>query len=279
MKTLTSTLATELLSGNVGGTPLCHASGASHPSTLIEGLSIESILRALLLAMARITRRLGAVGIYLLFAFASVAAVSSANGQTAETYGVAEDGTPLHWDVYTPDGTGPWPAMLVIHGGGFSSGDENTPGLVTAAEDLRAAGYLALAIEYRLAPPGLISAQTSDGRYPAQTNDCKLAVLAARADPRCSGQVGALGGSAGATHSAYLAADGVTGQDKVDVAVGLSGAYNFADPPSLAWPSGFKSKVENYCFVGAPPAEPEYSATLLANSVVSKVTSSVSPMM
>ncbi|PYK38112.1 MAG: hypothetical protein DME60_11710, partial [Verrucomicrobia bacterium] len=114
-----------------------------------------------------------------------------------------------------------------------------------AIQDLRDAGYLALSIEYRLAPPGSIAGQTSDGRYPDQTNDCKVAVRAARADPRCNGKVGAVGASAGATHAAYLASDGTTGDDKVDVAVCLSGAYDFSDPLSLRQSDAFKNNAEN----------------------------------
>ena len=197
-----------------------------------------------------------------------------------ETFGVADDGTPLHWVVYTPQGNGPWPVVFVIHGGGFRAGNnEEPPNMKSAAEALRSAGYLALSLEYRLAPPGLIDGQSSDGRYPDQINDCKLAVRAVRADPRCNGQIGAVGGSAGATHATYLAADGTPGDDKIDVAVGLSGAYDFADPESLDSSPGFKAKVENYCFADVPPPEPEYSSALFSASVVSKVTGSASPMM
>src|SRR5207247_4929192 len=103
-------------------------------------------------------------------------------------------------------------AVLVMHSGGFRTGD---PGVSDAAQDLAAAGYLALAIEYRLAPPGRLAGQVSAGHYPDQTNDVKLAVGAARTDSRCNGKVGAVGGSAGASHTAYVAATGNAGADRI----------------------------------------------------------------
>jgi acetyl esterase/lipase len=68
---------------------------------------------------------------------------------------------------------------------------------IVCPQDLAAAGYIAFSIEYRLAPPGALPGQISDGRFPDQTDDVKLAVRTARADRRCNGQVGAVGGSAG----------------------------------------------------------------------------------
>src|SRR5712691_6163654 len=74
-----------------------------------------------------------------------------------EIYGTAADGTVLHWVVYTPSTPGPWPAVLIIHGGGFDSNTPNSsPESITCAQDMAAAGYIAFSIEYRLAPPGAL---------------------------------------------------------------------------------------------------------------------------
>ncbi|HEY2711309.1 MAG TPA: CocE/NonD family hydrolase [Chthoniobacterales bacterium] len=148
----------------------------------------------------------------------------------SEVYATADDGTPLHWYVYTPTGNGPWPAVLVIHGGGFKGGTPiSSPESVVCGNDLAAAGYIAFSIEYRLAPNGGLEGQVSDGRFPDQTNDVKLAVLAARSDSRCNGQVGSVGGSAGGYHTAFAAGTGTIGQDRLDVGVSLSGAYDLSD--------------------------------------------------
>lgn len=147
-----------------------------------------------------------------------------------EVYGTASDGTVLHWVAYTPSTPGPWPAVLLIHGGGFNAGDPSSSAeSVNCAQDLAAAGYLALSIEYRLAPPGSLPGQTSLGLFPDQVADVNLAIRTARNDPRCNGQVGGVGGSAGGYHVAYAAATGTRGYDRLDVGVSMSGAYDLSD--------------------------------------------------
>jgi acetyl esterase/lipase len=172
---------------------------------------------------------------------------------TSEVYALASDGTSLTWTVYTPTTPGPWPTVLVIHGGDFWGGDPNNAGAVECAQDLADAGYLAFSISYRLAPPGSIPGQNSLGRFPEQYDDVHLAVAAARNDSRGNGQVGAVGGSSGATHAVWTATTGEPGVDRLDVAVGLSGAYDFSDftpDPSLDF---FITIVTNY--VGVPSTD------------------------
>ena len=204
----------------------------------------------------------------------SVGVFSSAADTTpvTEVYGSASDGTVLHWVVYTPSIPGPWPAVLVIHGGGFDSG---TPGSstqsVTCAQDLASAGYIAFSIEYRLAPPGSLPGQISDGRFPDQEDDVKLAVRTARSDPRCNGQVGAIGGSAGGYHTAFVAATGTVGDDRIDVGVSLSGAYDISDfspNPTLDY---YTSTVTNYVGVASTDTTALRAASpaWLANKTIS----------
>ncbi len=171
-----------------------------------------------------------------------------------EVFGNASDGTNLHWKVYTPTIPGPWPAVLVIHGGGFYSGTpDSSPQSIACAQDLAAAGYIAFSVEYRLAPPGALPGQVSDGRFPDQTDDVNLAVEAARIDSRCNGQVGAVGGSGGGYHASFAATNGTVGYDRVDVAVSLSGAYDLSDFSASPNVGSFIEKVTNY--VGVPTTE------------------------
>jgi len=205
-----------------------------------------------------------------------VLAPSPTPSKVVEIYGfpVGEPNLPLKWSVYTPTGSGPWPAVLVIHVGGFKSGSRNDAPLVVCANDLANAGYLALAVSYRLAPPGHLQGQLEyhdDGRYPKQSEDIQMAIRTARADPRCNGQVGAVGGSAGATHAAVAAVMGTEGDDRLDVAVCLSGAYDFSDfrpDPNI---NQFKANVINY-------VNSSDKAVLLADSPVSQVTAPVAPL-
>lgn len=159
--------------------------------------------------------------------FIATVAPNSSAATDKEVYGTAPDGTQLHWDVFTPSGNGPWPVALVIHGGGFHMGSPRSAD--GCAQDLANAGYLAFSIEYRLAPPGTLTGQVSDGRYPQQSDDVKMAVRAALADARCNGQVVAVGGSAGGYHAVYNAITATKGVDRVIAAVSLSGAYDFSD--------------------------------------------------
>lgn len=178
-----------------------------------------------------------------------------------EQYGTASDGTPLHWVVYTPEGTGPWPAVLVIHGGGFYQGTPDwSPESIVCAQDLASAGYIAFSIEYRLAPPGALAGQVSDGRFPDQTDDVKLAVSTARNDPRCNGQVGAIGGSGGGSHVVFVAGTGTAGSDRIDVGVSLSGAMDYSDfsPPSTPY---YMSSVTNYVGVASTDTAPLRAAS------------------
>ncbi len=127
------------------------------------------------------------------------------------------------------------------------------------AQDLAIAGYLALAIEFRLAPPHVTMNSPrhccpgqndvgDDGFYPESVNDMQMAIRVARADARCNGQVGAIGGSSGGALPIYWAGTGTAGDDKLDVVVSLSPPTDFHDPDSLTDPkrANFASAVTNF---------------------------------
>jgi triacylglycerol lipase len=103
---------------------------------------------------------------------------------------VQRDSGPLKADIYLPKGDGPFPGMLVVHGGAWSMGTREQ--LAGAALFLAEHGYTAVAIDYRLAP---------QDKWPAQIYDCAAAIRWMREhaneykiDPT---RIGAFGYSAG----------------------------------------------------------------------------------
>ena len=185
---------------------------------------------------------------------------------------------------FVPTSGGPtWPAVLLIHPGGFHTGDQYGPkGLRQAAKDLIDSGYLVFSVDYRLAPPDTINGQPdhsdpTSGRPPQQSNDIKQQVLAARNDSQCNGTVFAVGGSAGGTHAVWAALDpaqtvpGWNGNQLVKAAVSLSGAYDFSD-----WRGqGVDPDVDHFIDVVTNYTNKSDSATLKSLSPVALVTSSV----
>jgi len=122
---------------------------------------------------------------------------------------VRRDSGPLRADLYLPAGPGPFPAVVVVHGGAWCMGTRAQ--LSGFAQVLARRGMAGIAITYRLAPRH---------KFPAQIEDCKTAVRwirshaeEIRVDPN---RIGAFGYSAGAHLAALLGtADGDDGLDGV----------------------------------------------------------------
>jgi acetyl esterase len=61
------------------------------------------------------------------------------------------NGKPLYLDLHIPDGPGPFPAAILVHGGGFDGGSKST-NVRPLFEPLSSAGFAWFSIDYRLAP-------------------------------------------------------------------------------------------------------------------------------
>jgi acetyl esterase len=114
-------------------------------------------------------------------------------------------GFPLTLDVKTPDGNGPFPAVIIVHGGGFSRGNKRT--YVTPLFDLLSnAGFAWFTINYRLAP---------DYQFQAAVEDVESAVRWVRANASKyhldARRVALAGESAGGYLVAYAGADSKSG--------------------------------------------------------------------
>jgi acetyl esterase/lipase len=138
-------------------------------------------------------------------------------------------------DVYLPEGDGPHPGVMFIHGGAWIAGDRGE--YTQAAKRMSRAGYVAATIEYRLLP---------DGAFPKNVQDCFCALAHLRAhaaeyrlDPN---RVAVVGYSAGGHLAAMigLAADDPT--LRPDCASGSAGA-----------PNAVVAGSANYDLRGTPP--------------------------
>jgi acetyl esterase len=98
------------------------------------------------------------------FALASAVLAQAALISDIE-YGRAEDQS-LKLDAFVPEGAGPYPAIVWVHGGGFVAGDK-APYPQTLLDPLVKEGFAWFSVNYRLAP-----------RYPfpAETDDVESAV-------------------------------------------------------------------------------------------------------
>jgi len=109
-------------------------------------------------------------------------------------------------DLYVPDGSGPWPLVIGIHGGAFRAGTRNWE--LSNVPALLEQGYAVAAVEYRLSGEAL---------FPAAVQDVKQATAYLRAH---AGELGldysffaAWGRSAGGHLSAML---GVTSGQRTE---------------------------------------------------------------
>lgn len=129
------------------------------------------------------------------------------------------DGRPLKMAITRPNRT-PAPVVLVIHGGSWRSGDHTQ--LPKWSRFLAGLGYLAVSIDYRLAP---------QHRFPAPVDDVKAAIAYIKAHAAELGadpdRITLMGRSAGG-HLAAVAA--YTTDDP-----SIKGLISFYGPFDLAW--------------------------------------------
>ena len=186
------------------------------------------------------------------------------------TYAQRDDG-PLLADVYKPADDHLHPGVLVVHGGSWRRGNKGR--MARVAERLAEHGYVAVSIDYRLAP---------QHKFPDQLYDCKEAVrwmrrnaAALALDPA---HIGGFGYSAGGHLVALLAT--------TDADDGLEGTNEEGAPPSRieaavagAAPTDLRRFIYNptfYFFLGG--SKDALPATYVAASPITFVTADDPPM-
>jgi acetyl esterase/lipase len=114
------------------------------------------------------------------------------------TYATVGD-VKLQLDLATPkEGAGPFPAIVMIHGGGWQTGNRHA--FREKMEEAAKRGYVAATISYRLTQPDAETGKPKEP-FPAQIHDCKAAVRWLRAHAEefkiHPNRIGVMGASAG----------------------------------------------------------------------------------
>jgi acetyl esterase len=179
------------------------------------------------------------------------------------------DGRDLKLDAFVPEGGGLRPGVMVIFGGGWVLGNKALSGPI--ARMLAAQGYVAFAMNYRLAPAH---------PYPAAVDDVQASIEWVRAHASEFGldpaRIGALGGSAGG-HLAGLV--GTLGEGPLDRGARITAAVSWAGPMDVD-PDRFgpDSQIYLHAFLGCP-GRPCDDATVAAASPISHVDPSDAPIL
>jgi acetyl esterase/lipase len=175
---------------------------------------------------------------------ADTTTVSGSASATITNVAYASASSAQKLDVYVPAGNGPFPAVVLIHGGAFMVGDKG--GEANNAKALTDKGYVAVSINYRL---------SAEAQFPAQVYDVKAAVRFLRANAATyrinPDKIGSWGASAGGNLSAMLGTTGGVAElegaelgnagysSRVTASVDWFGPINFATMDAEAQALGF----------------------------------------
>jgi acetyl esterase/lipase len=99
-------------------------------------------------------------------------------------------GGPLLARIYQPEGSGPFPCIVDVHGGGWGSGDRLNNALMN--QSLAQSGIVIAALDFRLAPQGAFPASVADVNLGIRWLKVNAASFGSRPD-----LVGGLGTSSG----------------------------------------------------------------------------------
>jgi len=137
------------------------------------------------------------------------------------------DGVRLSLDVHVPEGAGPFPTAILVHGGGWVGGDKQQY-ITYIFQPLSDAGFAWFSINYRLAP---------QFKFPADAEDVAAAIRWVKAnaatykvDPK---RLALIGESAGGHLVSYVGARKQPGTE-VAAVVSMYGIHDFISA-AIAW--------------------------------------------
>jgi acetyl esterase/lipase len=137
------------------------------------------------------------------------------------------EGQQLLLDAHIPDGVGPFPTAILVHGGGWVAGDKQQY-ITFIFQPLSEAGFAWFSVNYRLAP---------QYKFPADADDVEAAIRFVKAnavkykvDPR---RIALIGESAGGHLVSYVGARN-RAQTRVAAVVSMYGIHDFISA-CVAW--------------------------------------------
>lgn len=136
------------------------------------------------------------------------------------------DGKPLLLDIHVPEGKGPFPGAIVVHGGGFDQGTKKSY-VGPVLDVLTKAGFAWFSIDYRMAP---------DYHFPQPVEDVDNAIRWVKRNAAAYNvnptKIALIGESAGAYLITY-AATHETPETKLAATVDLYGPVDYAQQALL----------------------------------------------
>src|SRR6476661_8316225 len=139
----------------------------------ISGWGIELIAKAILpldfsdlLPMKILAQFLGCIFVL------QILCLSAAGADFKDVEFGQVDGVHLTLDAHVPEGDGPFPAAILVHGGGWVAGDKQQY-ITYIFQPLSDAGFAWFSVNYRLAP---------QFKFPADADDVESAIRFVRAN-------------------------------------------------------------------------------------------------
>ncbi|HEU5335188.1 MAG TPA: alpha/beta hydrolase, partial [Terriglobales bacterium] len=177
-------------------------------------------------------------------------------------------GVPLTLDANIPDGPGPFPAAVLVHGGGWVAGDKQQY-ITYIFQPLSDAGFAWFSINYRLAPQYQMPAPTDD--VEAAIRFVKTHAAEYKIDPH---RIALIGESAGGHLVSYVGARNQRGS-RVAAVVSLYGIHDFITA-ALEWKPFPHEVLELF---GIKQVDAETAPRLIQGSPVIYVSKNMPPFL